>query len=118
MLPLITPTATIAAGQAVSNSVDCGSNFVVGLIMPDAWSPAPLSVLVSIDNVKFYDLFTGESNEFMINVAPGAIVAVDSDAMVMGQYIKLRSGTRKDPVPQTENRLFTVITSSKITSSK
>ena len=101
----------------MSDAVDAGANHVVGLIMPDAWTTAHVSVLVSTDGASYSDLFSFDDlsgstspTEFKFNVIPGAIVAVDPNRMLMGRYIKLRSGTRDAPVPQAETRMFTLIT--------
>jgi hypothetical protein len=118
---IIRLTATINAGQSLSNAVNTGGNYVVGLIMPAAWTNAHVSILISTDNLTFHDLFrfrAGEGTslgEFKFNVRPGVIVAVDPDSTLMARYIKLRSGTRDEPVPQEAARVFTVITTNAVT---
>lgn len=113
--------ATIAAGQSVSTVVNTGGNFVVGLVMPAAWTNARVSVQVSTDNINWNDLFNFEvgegttAAEFVFNVAPGAIVAINPDRLLMARYIKLRSGTRGEPVPQEAARVFSVITANAVT---
>ena len=114
-------TATIPAGQSVSNAINTAGNYVVGLIMPPAWTNAHVSILVSTDNITFNDLFrfqVGVSTspaEFKFNVTPGAIVSVDAESTFMARYIKLRSGTRDEPVVQQAARAFTVITTNAVT---
>jgi hypothetical protein len=114
-------TATIGSGQPLSNVVDLGGRFLVGIIMPTGWTTAHVSVLVSLDSTNFYDLFSFQSGvstspaEFAFNVRPNAIVAVNPDAMLMARYIRLRSGTRDAPVVQTEARVFGVITVNAVT---
>lgn len=113
--------ATIAAGQSLSNAVAIGGNFVVGLVMPPAWTPARLTIQVSPDGVAyhdmytFYDLTSTTPTEFKANVVPGAIIATDPDTMLMAHSIKLRSGTRDEPVAQEAARQFTVIIANKVT---
>jgi hypothetical protein len=121
-MPNLSLLATIAAGQSLSGAVDFGNNYVVGLIMPTAWTNAHCSVLVSLNNTNYFDLFSfddlgGSTNptEFKFNVVSGAIVAVDPDRLLMGRYIKFRSGTREQPVLQAAARVFTVITRSAVT---
>ena len=113
-------TATISAGQSVSNAVNTAGNYVVGLIMPPAWTNAHVSILVSTDNITFNDLFrfdigAGTSPaEFKFNVRPGAIVSIDSESTLMARYIKLRSGTHDEPVPQEAARVFTLVTTNAV----
>ena len=121
-MPRTNVMATILAGQSLSNTCDFGNNYVVGVIMPTAWTAAHLSALVSLDNVKYFDLFSFDDlagstspTEFKFNVIPGSILAVDPDRLLMGRYIKLRSGTRDVPVPQAAARVFTIITRSAVT---
>ena len=111
---------SIALGQSISNPVNIGTNYVVGLVMPAAWTPARMTVSVSTDNVAYNDLFQFDADcttasEFKFNVTPNAIVAVDPDKMLMARYIKLRSGTRDEPVPQAALRLFYIITVNAVT---
>ncbi len=46
-----------ASGQA-SNAVDLGGYAVFGLISPNAWTAADLSLQVSVDNQTYVDLYT------------------------------------------------------------
>ena len=120
-MPLNSYTATIDAGQSLSNVIDCGADFAVGLITPADWTIAHVSILISTDGVNFFDLFhlragTTSPIEFKINIVPNAILAIDPDAMLMGRYLQLRSGERDKPIPQEATRVFTIITNSKVTS--
>ena len=114
-LPLMIP-----AGQSLSNAFAPGNGFVVGLVMPPAWTAARLTVQVSVDGTRFHDLYTFEDPtgttpvEFKVNVVPAAIVAIDPERMLMAQSFKLRSGTSDNPVPQAAARAFTVVTVSKL----
>jgi hypothetical protein len=108
--------ATIAAGQFLSNAVELATNFVVGIIMPDNWTPARVTILVSVEGLNYYELHNfsaGEStsaSEFKFNVTPNAMIAVDPNTMLMAKYVKLRSGTTDEPVAQEEARTFTIVT--------
>lgn len=111
---------TIPAGQSLSNAFAPGNGFVVGLLMPPAWTAARLTVLVSLDGTNFHDLHVFDEPigttpvEFKVNVVPGAIVAIDPERMLMAQSFKLRSGTSDVPVPQAAAREFTVVTVTKL----
>jgi hypothetical protein len=108
--------AYIGYGSSLSTVVDAGDDLVVGLIMPDVWTPARVSVQLSAENVEFRDLFavdlkTGTSaSEVVFNVTPGVVVAVNPNTMLMARYIKLRSGTRDEPINQEATCMFYVIT--------
>jgi len=111
---------SIAAGQSISNAVNTGGNYVVGLIMPAVWTQARMTVSVSTDNVAYNDMFvfnaeSTTASEFEFNVVPNAVVSVDSDRFLMARYIKLRSGTRDAPIIQPALRLFYIITVNAVT---
>jgi len=112
--------ANIAAGQFLSNAIELADNFVVGLIMPPAWTNARLKISVAPDDIHFFDLFTFHDvsstspAEFMINVTPNAMLAINPDTMLMARYLKLRSGTRDEPVLQAEARQFGIVTVNRV----
>jgi len=107
--------AYIGWGTSLSTVIDTGGNYVVGLIMPEAWTPAHITVMVSPDGATYYDMFVRapdrtSSTEFVFGYTPNAMVAVNPNRMLMARYIKLRSGTRAEPINQEMTRAFTVIT--------
>lgn len=118
MITIFPVTGTIAAGASMSTVIDNGGMHVVGLIMPDAWTAAHVSVEVSTDGTKFFDLFsvnlkTGSSaSEVVFNVTPGVAVSINPNTLMMARYIRLRSGTRDEPVNQEASRAFTVLVAS------
>ena len=119
-MPIRSLPATIEAGQSLSTAVDCGDDFAVGLITPAEWTTAHVSVLISTDGIDFFDLFhlrvgTTSPIELKFNIVPGTIMAIDPDAMLMGRFLKLRSGEREKPIPQEAARIFSVITNTKLT---
>jgi hypothetical protein len=114
-MTLNTLPAYIGWGTSESTVIDTGGNSVVGLIMPETWTPAHITVLASPDNVTWRDLFERAPDrtslvETVFNFTPNAVVAINPNRMLMARYIKLRSGTRNEPVNQTETVSFTVIT--------
>ena len=107
--------AYIGFGASLSTVVDTGGKYVVGLIMPEAWTPAPITVQASPDGATYYDLFVRapdrtSSMEFVFGYTANAVVAVNPNRMLMARYIKLRSGTRSEPIDQEATRMFTVVT--------
>jgi hypothetical protein len=112
MKPETVVLATIAANQSLSGSVDLGGSFVIGLVMPAAWTPAVATLQGSADGTTFYDLYDGMAgSELAFNVKPGTMVNINPNRLRCCAAIKLRSGTGAKPVLQTAARQFTLITS-------
>lgn len=103
--PLIIP-----AGAFVSDAIDLGTDFVVGLIMPNEWTtPASVSIVVSQDGIDFYDLHEPSGAEVLFNVEPRVIVNIDPNRFLLARFLKLRSGLKFSPVAQEEDRQFKII---------
>jgi hypothetical protein len=99
----------IAAGEALSNEIDCSGGMLVRITMPAAWSRAELTFQISSDGVFYNDLCGLDGFEVVVpNVVPGSAVVVPSDVGRAVGWLKLRSGTSDRPVPQPEDRLFAV----------
>src|SRR5436190_21995840 len=96
----------IAAGEALSNAVDCSRGHLVRITMPAGWTRAPLTFQISSDGGGFNDLVGLDGYEIMFtNVVPGSAVVVPSSTGRAVGWLKVRSGTRDEPVPQAEGRL-------------
>lgn len=100
----------IAAGQSLSSVLDLSTTNrgVLRLVMPDDWTDAWLTVLVSPDNVDYHPLVHPDGRPYTITVRPDASVAVDTDVARLA-FFKLLSGTVDAPVNQTATRTFTTI---------
>ena len=108
-------TAYLGFDDTISTAVDTVGNYVVGFIMPNVWTPALVTVLTSVDNVTYYDMFVRTPDrtsvmEFVFGYTPGVMVAINPTRMLMARYIKLRSGTREEPIKQQATCSFNVIT--------
>jgi len=99
----------IKSGQFVSDAIDLGTDFVVGLIMPNEWTPASVSIVVSIDGVDFYDLHEYNGSEVLFNVEPRCAVNIDPNRLMLARFLKLRSGLKYTPVIQESDRVFKII---------
>jgi len=105
----ITSTTTIIlAGDSLSAPVDTANGITAALIMPADFEPANLTFQISADGITFADLFDGYGNEVMMACRPGTGVRV-KDGIGSTLHLKIRSGTRDHPVPQSADRTFTVI---------
>lgn len=104
----------ILAGTAESDVQAIGDDFIVGLVCPDAWTPAVGTLMVSVQGDNYFDVFDGKGEEFIFNVTPGAIITVDPHILLMAAFVRIRSGTRDAPVLQEATRRFTMIGTSKL----
>lgn len=101
------PTATISAGQSLSESVN-SSGTLIAIIMPDDWAPANISFQISADNKDFHDLFDAFGNEITAACRAGTAMRVP-DHVESATWVKIRSGTRDNPIVQDVDRQFTLI---------
>ena len=81
----------ILAGQSISNAVDCKTWTIVRIFVPPEWSYAPLSFMVSPDNVLPYaNVCHSNGKERILEVQPNSHVLGE---IIPGGWIKFRSGT-------------------------
>jgi hypothetical protein len=98
----------IAAGEALSDAVDCSGGDAVRITMPAQWTGANLTFAISTDGNGFNDLFDHAGNEITMAVRPGAAVRIGEEWASFWNFIKFRSGTRDHPVVQAEQRDFAI----------
>jgi hypothetical protein len=94
----------IAAGESISDALDCSDGRIVKITMPGNWAPAELTFQTSSDGELYNDIFDHDGNEVMCSVHPGTAIIMELNV----GWIKFRSGTRATPVPQPELREFAV----------
>lgn len=104
-----TTTTTIANGASLSGIVDLGSNDLVGIIMPSAWTAANLTFQFSIDGTNFYDAYSATAELSSTAAAASRMISINAANYDMGRYIKIRSGTSATPVNQAADRILTLI---------
>lgn len=115
MAIFVTRPATIPAGESLSGIVDCsetgtGTGVLVAIIMPEAWnSSGGITFQISPDNIDFHELHRMTGEEVTIAATPGGIVLVDADVARSIRFLRLRAGTKQQPVAQTEERLFQLV---------
>jgi len=100
---------TIPSGSAFSDVIAVGSSFIVGLVTPEEWTPAVVTVLVSADGDNFFDLIDPFGQPFLFNAVPASMINVDHEHFLMAAFIRLRSGTRDKPVEQEATRRFFLV---------
>ncbi|MCK1281348.1 hypothetical protein IVB46_39635 [Bradyrhizobium sp. 61] len=99
---------TIAAGESLSDAVDCSAGQIVRLTMPGDWLNAPLTFQISSDGLFFNDVFDNKGIELKSIVVAGTAVIVPADYLAAASFIKFRSGTRDLPVTQPAERVFAI----------
>ena len=101
---------TIAAGDSLSDGLDCTSGRIVRLTMPADWTPANVSFQISSDGVFYNDVINTSGQEIMMPVVAGSAVLVASlgDNLDGVAFLKIRSGSRSHPVIQAAQRAFAV----------
>lgn len=99
---------TIAAGESLSDPVDCSAGKIVRLTMPGAWFDSVLSFQISSDGAFYNDVYDHKGDEIIVEVIPGAAVIVPNDFLAAAAFIKFRSGTHDHPQPQPEDRVFAI----------
>src|SRR5262245_15152727 len=114
MAGLTTVTATIPAGQALSNSVDCTAGSTSGelraIICPNAWVVAGgVSFQASIDGTTWYNVYHSTGEEFRMAVTPGALIYLFADFARAFKFMRLRSGTSSQPFNQPVARDFQIV---------
>ncbi len=96
--------AVIPARGSITPAVDLSAaSAIVGLIMPQPvnWTPAIATVQGSVDGVAFHDLFDGVAwVELQFNARPDTLVMLNPNRMRSFKFVKIRSGTHANPIPQ------------------
>ena len=105
----------IPAGQTVSSGVDCSLyNRVVRIIVPDEWTHAPLTFQMSPDGVEYHDVFHVSDNYDMFevivpHVVAGSTLVLPSTMGTDTPWVRIRSGSRANPIAQEADRSFSFI---------
>jgi hypothetical protein len=100
---------TIDAGEQLSSAADLSSSTLSMILVPQQWTAANLSFLISGDNVDFYDLIDDQTQRAVHTAAPpGCAMPVTG---IGGTFVKLRSGLPEHPINQSDVRVVTLLTS-------
>lgn len=101
-------TATIANGQSLSGAVDLGGRVVAGIVMPDTWTAAGLTLQASVDGVTYADVYDSGGDEVEIAADAAVFIALDPSLFAGMRFLKIRSGTSGTPVNQGGARILTL----------
>jgi hypothetical protein len=101
-----------AATSGLSTIISLKGYLLTNIIIPDAWTTAALTFLLSVDESTYNSVFTydGELSYSSSNVLAGHSLGVKPEhAMQLQGLIKLRSGTKAAAVNQAASRTITLI---------
>jgi hypothetical protein len=99
---------TIAQGESLSEGIDCSGGDIVRITVPQEYTKANMTFQVSSDGNGYNDLYDAQGNEIVVVAKPDSgIVIGEKWGRVFG-FIKLRSGTKANPVKQTEDCKFAI----------
>jgi hypothetical protein len=109
-MPTVLPIV-IQSNSSMSEAVNLtGATAIVGIVMPEDWTPAVVTIQGSPDGVFFHDLHDGvPGTELAFNVSPDSLVMLNPNRMRSSIAVKLRSGTRAFPIAQKELRMFGIV---------
>jgi len=100
---------TILAGESLSDVVDCSAGELVRITMPEGWTEAPLTFEFSTDGMFFNPMYKLDGFAVTIDVVvPGSGVIIPANVGHAIAFLKFRSGTEGNPVPQEADRRFAV----------
>jgi hypothetical protein len=100
---------TIIKGESLSDGLDCTAGDLLRLTMPIDWTPAPLTFQISTDGGTYNDVYRLDGFEVTLPViVPRSAIIVPADVGKAIAWIKFRSGTAANPVPQDADRTFAV----------
>lgn len=105
--------AHIGSGQSLSDVIDIHGAELVGIMMPDQWTTANITLQSSIDGQHWYNLHNMLGVEIFVAVNPNDHVIIDppfsmswdsAQSSFSGlSKIRLRSGTAASPVNQAQD---------------
>ena len=100
----------IAAGESLSDGINCTAGQIARFTMPAGWTNANITFAISSDGNGYNDLFDADGKEITMTVVAGSAVVVAQFEQFFRAiaFIKIRSGTRAYPVVQQERREFSI----------
>ena len=111
-MPTVLVGPTIAAGESLSDGIDCSGTSpsdLVRIVMPAEWTDAPLTFQLSNDGISWNDAFTMDGYEVQAVAVANSVVIVPLTVGRSVGWIKIRSGSRADPIAQEAERVFTMV---------
>ena len=98
----------IPAGESLSDPIDCSGGNAVRITFPTAWTGANLTFAISTDGNGYNNLVDANGTEVMLPVVLGAAMPIDQSWSYFWNFVRIGSGSAKNPVPQEQQRDFAV----------
>jgi hypothetical protein len=109
MTQLTVLNGKIMKGESLSTPFDCRAGRMVRITLPTQWIPGNLTFQFSSDGNGYNDMFNDKGEEVTLPDAPaGAGIVLSSAFVGTLAFIKIRTGTRDNPVVQDADRDFAV----------
>lgn len=86
---------------------------LVGIIVPADWTPAVLTFKVSMDGLSWHDLYDENGNEVVCLAGYQRYIRLNRADWLGIRYLRVRSGTALQPVPQALVRVLTLVTTAR-----
>lgn len=104
-------TATILSGQSVTESLNLGGNVPLHVVIPSAWTAAPLTLEVSLEGSNWITAVYDDAGSLMQVSSPVASAAYTFTLLgIYGfKYYRFRSGTSGSPVTQSADRVLSIV---------
>jgi len=99
---------TIQKGESLSDGIDCSAGTIMRITVPQEFTDANLTFQASSDGNLYNDLYDDRGVEITVPVAPNTTVVISGTWARTVGFLKLRSGTRAAPVPQSVTTKFAI----------
>jgi hypothetical protein len=99
---------TIRAGQSLSDGANCSAGEMLRITVPQEFTEADLTFQVSTDGKFYNDLYNAAGEEVVVTAGPDRSIVLQESWVRFIPYIKFRSGTRENPVPQEGDCKFAI----------
>src|SRR4051794_8981400 len=91
----------IRAGESLSDGIDCSAGDIVRITFPQEFTDANVTFQVSSDGNFYNDFYDAEGDEITVAAVPNSGCFIDEKWGRAVGWLKIRSGTRDNPVEQT-----------------
>lgn len=91
---------TIAKGESLSDGIDCSAGQIVRITVPQEFTEANLTFQTSSDGNMYNDLYDDSGDEITVPAQPDTTIVITHPWVKSVGFLKIRSGTRDNPVEQ------------------
>lgn len=111
---MTTITVTIANGASLSSAAYLRDYTLVGIIMPDSWTTANLTLQAAFDvpsasSPTYNNVYTTNGTEYTVTAAASRFIAISPLDLAQVEFLKVRSGTSGTPVNQAAARSIQLV---------